>query len=127
MICRTCGNQNAYVVRTVFQESELLDFCDSCSRISVSWDPDVYLPKIGHKFENLCDKMGNPIEIRSKRHKAEIMREQNVSEAGDRIHGAPIEPKSWTESTRDYRKRNFSTDRPKIREIYQRYLKNARG
>ena len=129
MMCRSCHHDDAWHVNTIYDKEfdVYVDQCNFCGLDGAgSWTPDVYLAHSGQKFQNLCDKMGNPIEIRSKRHKAEVMRQMGVSEAGDRVNGAPIQPRSWAEGTREYRRKNFEKDRPMIRELYGRYLANAR-
>lgn len=130
MICRNCDNQNAWhkVSRYDAKTSKWDDCCDACG-LEGAGDgiPDVYLQRAGQTFANLCDEMGRPYEITSKRHKKEIMDRLGVSEAGDRINGAPFGTKSWVEGTREWRKKQFDKERPKIRETYRRYLENARN
>jgi len=127
MTCRGCGNDQAWHTKTIYEDGQIISLCDRCG-LEGAGDgvPDVYLAYIGQKFENLTDKMGNPIEIQSKRHKAEVMKQLGVREAGDRVNGATFGTKSWIEGTREWRKRQFDKDRPKIREIYGRYLANAK-
>lgn len=101
--------------------------CDACGLEGAGPTiPDVYFTHSGQKFANLCDKMGRPIEITSKRHKKEVMDKLGVQEAGDRVHGATYGGKSWIEGSRDYRKRQFEKERPVIRETYKRYMDNVR-
>lgn len=104
------------------------EICDRCGLEGAGpWIADAYLARCGQTFENLCDPMGRPYEIQSKRHKKEIMDRLGVSEAGDRINGAPLGTKSWIEGTRPHRQAQFEKDRPMIRENYKRYLENARN
>lgn len=119
MTCRSCGNDKATVIRTIYHEGGLIDYCRGCdASISVAMSiPDVYLQRSGQTFENLTDTMGHPIPIMSKRHKKQVMDKLGVSEAGDRVHGAYQTPKTWTESTREYRAKNFEKDRPNIRKV----------
>lgn len=130
MHCNGCGNTKAYHIRSVWDGAGLVDFCDSktCGNLDESGVgiPDVYLPRGGMKFENLCDDMGRPYEVSTKREKANVMRQLGVSEAGDRVHGAPYAPKDWIEGTRETRRKSFEQDRPKIREIYRQYMNNIR-
>jgi len=50
--------------------------------------PDVYWPGHEHYNENLTDNMGNPILLKSRRHKAEALKMMGVTETGDRVRGA---------------------------------------
>lgn len=131
MICNTCGNQEAYHVRTIYEAGELYDSCNSCGGFSglSAGVPDVYLGRTGQKFQNLTDKMGNPIEITSKRHKKEVMDSLGVSEAGDRVNGAPYGSKDWISGSRDVRQKEFEKQRPIIRETWKRWKETgyARG
>jgi hypothetical protein len=130
MTCNSCGNSNAYHIRSAWDGGKLVDFCDSasCGNLDMAGAgiPDVYLPRGGMKFENLCDDMGRPYEISSKREKAEIMRRLGISEVGDRVNGAPYAPKDWIEGTRESRRKSFEKDRPVIRDVYSRYLQNVK-
>ncbi len=51
------------------------------------WMPDVYFD--GKINTNLSDNNGNPMQFVSKTHKARFLRERQISEVGDRVHGAP--------------------------------------
>lgn len=126
MNCRGCGNEKAYNVRTRYEGEILIEGCDQCGSVNCEGIPDVYLNRVGQTFSNLCDTMGNPIPIMSKRHKQEVMKSLGVSEAGDRVNGAPYGSKSWVEGTRDYSRKTFEKDRPMIRKVYQQYLENVR-
>lgn len=130
MICRNCGNENAYHVRTIVEDGEMIDLCNlaDCGNLSISdaGSPDVYLARAGQQFKNLCDDMGRPIPIQSKRHKKEVMDRLGVQEAAGTVNGQRFGSKSWVEGTRDYRKKSFDKDRPKIREVYKQYLDNVR-
>lgn len=87
--------------------------------------PDVYFSGRSTSFENLCDTMGRPYEISSKRQKKEVMARLGVQEAGDRVNGAPYGTKSWVEGSRGYRRKQFDQDRPMIRETLRRYRERA--
>lgn len=52
------------------------------------------------------------------------MKELGVTEVGDRIAGAPASSAngSWAERTREYRKKNFAEDRPKLQKVYKEWL-----
>lgn len=120
--CRSCGSPNWSEMRTIMDEGEMLDSCSECSSFRADGVPDVYLPRAGMTFQALCDKTGKPIPIQSKRHKQQVMNELGLREHPDRLKG----DKSWVEGSRDYRKRNFEQDRPKIREAYRQYLQNVK-
>lgn len=123
MICSGCGNQEAWH-KTFVQDHEM---CDGCGlEGGGAGVPDVYFTKSGEKFDNLCDDMGRPIEITSKRHKKEVMDRLGVREAGDLVNGSKYGSKSWIEGTRDYRKKQFDRERPMIRDTYKRYLDKVR-
>lgn len=81
----------------------------------------MYLGHVGQKFENLCDDMGRPYEITSKRQKKQVMDRLGVSEAGDRVNGAPYGSKTWIEGTREFRRKQFDNERPKIRETLRQW------
>lgn len=128
MTCRSCGNDKATLIRTIVHEGEVIDYCrecDSSTNNSFS-DPDVYFRHSGQTFENLCDPMGKPIPIMSKRHKKEVMDKLGVSEAGDKVNGAFSTPKSWIEGSRDIRQKETAKYLPMIREQHKRYLDNMR-
>lgn len=120
MMCRSCSSE-AYSIRTVVQEGTFVDFCDRCSDVRIEGVPDVYLGHVGQKFANLCDDMGRPYEISSKRQKKEVMDRLGVSEAGDRVNGAPYGSKTWIEGTREFRRKQFDKERPMIRETLRRW------
>lgn len=125
----TCGGcyEEAYHIHGEFVGSEYVECCEKCGGIS-SADaaiPDVYWPGHVHTNPQLCDDMGRPYELRTKGHKAAIMKQLGVSEAGDKVRGAPVSGKTWAEGTQEYRKRNFEKDRPEIRRIYKEW-KEAR-
>lgn len=130
MICRGCSQESHHVRTIVDKNGEFYDICANanCGQLSSmdAYVPDVYLKSSGQKFANLCDEMGRPYEISSKRHKKEVMDKLGVSEAGDTVNGAPYGSKTWVEGSRDYRRKQFERDRPMIRETYQRYLDNVR-
>lgn len=129
MNCRNCNNESAWHVLTTIDDEtkELTDCCDRCGLEGGGEAiPDVFLNRAGQRFQNLCDEMGTPYEITSRKQKKEIMDRLGVSEAGDRVNGAPFGTKTWIEGSRPYRKKQFDKDRPAIREAYRRYLENAR-
>ena len=114
--CLNCGNPSPWHK----QIQEGWEMCEQCGlQGGGSVVPDAYLPRTGMVFQNLCDRMGRPYEIRSKRHKKEVMDRLGVSEAGDRVQGSNTTNTSWIDGTRAWRKRQFDKDRPVIRETYK--------
>lgn len=121
--CSSCNSATWYQIRTMIEGTDVHDWCSDCDTpVSTEGVPDVYLPRAGMTFQALCDKTGKPIEIQSKRHKQQVMNELGLREHPDRLTGN----KSWVEGSREYRKRNFEQDRPKIREAYRQYLNNVK-
>lgn len=129
MTCNSCGNQEAYHVRSVYEKGEIYDTCNQCSGISLAtaYSPDVYLHRAGQTFENLCDPNGKPYEIQSKRHKKQVMDQLGVSEAGGTINGARFGTKSWIDGSRDARRREFAKDRPMIQKTIREWKERARA
>lgn len=130
MNCSNCKNEKAWHVVSRFS-SETGDFeecCDACGLEGAGPGmPDAYFQRAGQTFQNLCDKMGRPIEIQSKRHKQEVMNKLGVSEAGGTVNGAPYGTKNWIEGTRDYRRKQFDKDRPMIRETLKAWKEKSRA
>ena len=85
--CRNCGNTSAYHLKTIFIKEGRIDSCNACGLSVSTWFPDVYWPGHSYKSENITDEIGIPILLESKRHKATLMRQQGMTEAGDRVHG----------------------------------------
>lgn len=123
MKCTSCGNLNAWhtISRFSSKDGVMIDCCDQCGLEGGGEGiPDVYLGHIGQTFQALCDETGNPIPIQSKRHKKQVMDGLGLSEHPDRLKGTP-----WIEGSRDYRKRNFEQDRPRIRETMRQWRERA--
>ena len=89
MMCRGCGNQKAYVLRSLHENGVLVEFCNLCASEKPVSLPDVYFREPYHD-ENLGDHKKSPdgVWVTSKRHKSQLMAEQGLREAGDRRHGA---------------------------------------
>lgn len=91
MICRSCGNEAAYRVRTIVEAERWLDECDRCSR-GVSWTVhDCYVPPGGMHFEGLShpdypESYGGTF-CPDKATKAHYLKKYGLQEAGDRHHG----------------------------------------
>lgn len=124
MTCANCQNPKAWHVVSRYDEKEgvVVDCCDACG-LEGAGDgiPDVYFNRAGQTFASLCDEMGRPIPIESKRHKKEVMDRLGVREAGDIVNGAKYGTKTWIEGTRAWRKKQFDKDRPMIRQVAKEY------
>lgn len=86
MKCGGCGNEGAYHLTGWMQDGVYAEVCNKCRPSDKGVDvnvPDVFWPGQEHYNPNLCDGMGRPILLRSRRHKAEVMRKLQVQEAGD--------------------------------------------
>jgi hypothetical protein len=123
----TCTHEGSWHSLSRIIDGEVVTICNFCGLEGAGPSvPDVYLGRTGQTFGNLCDEMGRPYEIQSKRHKKEIMDRLGVREAGDRVNGATFGTKTWIEGTREHRRKQFEKDRPMIRENYKRFLDNVR-
>lgn len=89
MTCRNCNNEAAYAVRTVFDNGEPFDSCDRCGGArSIGNVADVYF-KEPYWDQNLSSEAHpGPKFITSKTEKAYWLKQCNLREAGDRVHGA---------------------------------------
>lgn len=128
MTCGGCLNE-AYHIHGEFIENQYMECCEKCGNVSSADAPvqDVYWPGREHTNPQLCDDMGKPYQLRSKGHKAAIMKQLGVSEVGDKVRGAPYTGQSsWAEGTREYRKKNFEKDRPELRRIYKEWREGRR-
>jgi hypothetical protein len=89
VVCNGSGNQDAWRTRTKGGE----ECCDVCGRLGISGAdvPDVYFagpyvdPNLAHPDRPW---EANGVLVTSKRHKAQLMAEQGLREAGDRKGGA---------------------------------------
>lgn len=105
--CLNCKSETFTNKRVWVESGELNSICNDCGDFFVDTVPDVFF-KTAYKSKAL------DVEFTSKGQKAKYLKEHGLSEAGDR--GSMAE-KSWTEGTREHRKREFDrVDRPKIRE-----------
>ena len=90
MTCGGCGNQSAVAVRLTYEAGQRIEMCDlpSCGGVTVSAKRDVYFRQ-PYVDQNLADAK-NPFgtEIRSARHKAQVLKAQGLREDGDRHHGS---------------------------------------
>ena len=92
MICRACGNESAYRVRTVLSaELKPLDRCDRCSGEAALPLYDVYVPVGGMHFEGLShpdfpESYGGTF-CPDKATKAHYLKKYGLTETGDRKGG----------------------------------------
>ena len=109
MKCDGCGNEKAIFIKTYFDnnygvdvngekiKSQMKEMCEKCGLVVTKGTADVFFRK-EYFDQNLGDEKHPEGQwITSKAHKAKIMREQNVREKGDRVHGSRL----------DYRRPNF--------------------
>ena len=119
MKCSGCGNEGAYQIHGWYDEKEgYLEVCDRCGSLSSS---DASIPDVfwnGRPYYS--EALG--VEFTSRSQKARVMKEKDVTELGSER----LPMKNWTEGSREYRKKQFEKDRPKIQETYRRYLANAK-
>lgn len=116
MTCQGC-RQECYQTHGWCDKQEgYIEVCNNCGDLRSSDVPvhDVFWNGRPYYSEALG------VEFTSRSQKARVMKEKGVTELGSQ----KIEPKSWTEGSREYRKRQFEKDRPKIRELYRQYLNN---
>jgi hypothetical protein len=79
---------HAYHVRVYYEgkTNQKFEYCEKCGQM-----PSVYIPDVSFQKpyfdEHLCDKSHPQGQwIHSKRQKAELLRQRNLVEAGDRIN-----------------------------------------
>lgn len=94
MLCGGCGNAEAWAVHPKKETltGRVFEECNKCFDSTISHNPDVYF-RGPYWDENLCDyddpnydpKRGT--FIRSKQHKAFVLRKCGLREDGDRRHG----------------------------------------
>lgn len=88
--CANCGNKHAHRWRVSYGKDGRTESCDACGNIGSVYLPDVYWPGRTYTSENICDANGRPIPLESRGHKARVMNEMGIQEAGDRYHGTRI-------------------------------------
>jgi len=101
MICRNCQNEAAYQIRTIVDGGEPLDSCDRCGTGGFLPVVDVYFDKAGAHHGLYDPQTGEPVYVTSKSHKAQVMCQQRVREAGDRVHGATSYDPAYARITRE--------------------------
>ena len=93
--CDGCEKEKDFYKEFVFMTTtkegtgKNLRFCRNCRTVRVSF-PDIYFD--GKPEENLADdENGKPRVFASKGQKASYLKERGIMEAGDRVHGAPVQ------------------------------------
>lgn len=89
MVCDGCQNPDAYRIRA----SAYGECCDKCGNLSIG---DASLPDVFFQGPYVDPNLAHPdrpwekdgVLVTSRRHKAQLMAEQNLREAGDRKGGA---------------------------------------
>lgn len=117
MICAGC-NQESHQIHGWLENGVYQEVCDKCGGLSSmnASVPDVFWNGRPYYSEALG------VEFTSRSQKARVMKEKHVTELGNE----KLPMKNWVEGSRDYRKRQFEKDRPKIQETYKRYLQNIK-
>lgn len=94
MICDGCGNKEAWAVhhKKESMTGRVYDECNKCFDPSIPQQPDVYF-KEPYWDENLMD-LDDPTTdvnkgtfVRSRQHKAYLLKKLGLREAGDKIRG----------------------------------------
>ena len=109
LTCRSCGNENAFRVRTLLGDDwKPIDACDRCSERPALPVYDCYVPPGGMHFEGLShpdypESYGGHF-CPDKATKAYYLKKYGLQEAGDRKHGTnnydPIAARHARESLR---------------------------
>ena len=90
MRCNRCGSDDSIRMRIIYdtETNRTHEICDRCGFRTSVCIPDTYF-RTPYFDENLADEQHTHGQfIESKRHKAQIMRQLGIREAGDRIHGS---------------------------------------
>lgn len=94
MNCTGCGNENAWVVHPKKERltGRVFEECNACFDASIARTPDVYFrePYWDENLGDLDDPSYDPARgtfIRSKSHKAYVLKKCGLREDGDRTHG----------------------------------------
>lgn len=124
MECSGCGNKSAFRINIGYCNNEQgekvkHEICDECGKPSSPWIPDVFFD--GKLENNLVDKQGNKVTFGSKREKAIYLKQNNMNERGDKIHGSHWSP----EYRRNVNRNDLKNDArmalsEAIREVKQR-------
>ncbi len=118
MTCSGCGNDKAFQTHGyVAAQGCYVECCDRCSKLSPSQAAlaDVFWNGRPYYSEALG------VEFTSREQKARVMKERDVSELGSQKLGE----KSWIEGSREYRRKQFDEERPRLREIHREWKERA--
>lgn len=95
MICRGCGNPEAWSVthKKEALTGRIYDECNICFDASVPHNPDVYFKapywdEHLHDFDDPSHDLERGTYIRSREHKAYVMKKLGLREAGYKRHGS---------------------------------------
>ena len=113
--CKVCHDPYPGTVRSAYENGEVVDLgCDRCLGVQATIH-DVY-------FRRPYTSEALGVEFTSKAQKAHYLKENNISEVGDRS----MSRTNWIDGTREYRKKQFDKDRPVIREIWRKFREDSR-
>ena len=87
MICENCNSETHHLSVRYTKDGERISQCDRCGDVGNASVPDVFWPGHEHTSMNVTDRMGRPIPMRTRRHKAELFKKMGLAEAGDAAHG----------------------------------------
>lgn len=102
VVCNACGNESARRIRMTSSGFYCCDGCGDLGRAPTLHD--VYFkgpymdPNLAH-YKRPWEKDG--VWVRSREHKAALLAEQNLREAGDKFHGARIQDSRLERSARE--------------------------
>jgi len=86
-MCGGCKNETHHIQVTYDKGGTRYEVCHKCGKLQNATVYDVYFPGGEYTNPNITDRMGRPIVMRSKGHKAKILKDHGWAEAGDRVHG----------------------------------------
>lgn len=112
MTCKGC-HQESHQIHGFIDDNGYQEVCTQCANLSSSdaGVPDVFWNGRPYFSEAL------QCEFTSRSQKARVMKEKGVRELGNEKVGE----KGWVEGSRDYRRKQFDKDRPKIKESFKRW------
>lgn len=91
MICEGCGNREAWAKKSGYEKGVRWETCDRCGDAGRAYIPDVYFPGPHSMQGVLTNPDGSSVEFTSRSQKSAYFRSHGISEAGDRVRGAPAE------------------------------------
>lgn len=119
MICQGCHLESWQIHGYCDEFGQYRECCVKCGDLSSSQAsiPDVFWNGRPYYSKAL------ECEFTSRSQKARVMKEKGVSELGSQKLGE----KSWTQGSREYRRKQFETQRPMIRETWKRWKETGRA